>query len=436
MILGNTTFTKQFILFFLFFFFYSFLLANNLHLSSFISEINNPLIQGKIFHDLNLDGVNNDLIGGLSDVKVDLLDSEKNIVASTYTDQSGSYYFLDISNKEEYSLEIELNEYIHQAYDFIKPSINESTLDIGVKMEREKSIPPGNVSILVCDLIIDEVKVSECYLDNSGDSKSTVSLEFSWIDAPMSNDEINVSIGNQSASISMLNPVQREDGSFSGDIQPLISPQVISFEFDADGSTQNINISFDSNASCFDMGSVTLPSSCEPLICSNNEEIEGSIYADNNADGILTAGEVVRFEGIDVYLFGTDGSGNSILLDQTVSDKYGNYIFYNLTNGAEYRVEFHVPNELSVINDVYSGSSNGTNVSFVEAPACNINYGLLDPRDFGSDSIQVFTPCYLNGDRTHPSVADQEALVFFDYDAEDLPVDNGKTVSGCSINKP
>ena len=282
------------------------------------------------------------------------------------------------------------------------------------------------IAFFACAITLDRLTVSGCYLDNSGNSKATVSVEVGWTMAPVG-ESIEVSLGAQTHTIDLNIPVQREDGTFSGAIKPLISPQVVSFEIDADGAGGTIDATFSTTTSCNNSINFTAPANCDADPCPGGSGVlGGTVYADNNFDGIRQAGETSRIEGVSVRIYECDGDGNSVLVDTQTSDAYGDYYFTGLDDGASYRIEFDLPAGLNFLEPVAQGTDNETNVTFVNAPACGVDFGVIDPIDYSPSNPLVFTPCYVNGDRSHGTVSGVDALVAFSYSAEDLFTDNGQ----------
>lgn len=255
--------------------------------------------------------------------------------------------------------------------------------------------------------------VSGCY--QNGGSKTTVSVEVSWSNLGVSptvndnSDQITVTFGGQTR---YINPGAYTSTGGNGTI---VSPQVVAFEVNADGSSQIVQVFIGNDyasASCkIQQTGIPLPDPCPSTACASGQT-GGTVFNDYNADGIQQAGETVGLLGVTVSAY--DCNGN--IVGTTTTDVDGNYLFTSIPNGAyPIRVEF------SGLPAVYSqgtpnGSDGRTTVQFVSAADCDIDLGVLNPQDYCQANPKIVLPCYVVGDPQHPDSATDGALVGVNYD--------------------
>lgn len=121
--------------------------------------------------------------------------------------------------------------------------------------------------------------------------------------------------------------------------------------------------------------------------------VGGQVWRDFNNDGILDATETSGVAGVTVTAFDGDG-----VVETVTTDALGRYTFTALSFPNTYRVEFSAlpAPYLPTFHEV--GGSN--DVQFVDAPACDVNYGVNAPTDYCQDDPYVVTACYVGGDNT------------------------------------
>ena len=241
-----------------------------------------------------------------------------------------------------------------------------------------------------CSVAIRKVTVSGCYLVN-GQSKATVSVEVEWSNAP-SGGVITVTTGSQSRTItpgSITVDYPQVTGVISS-TQVIVSPQVVAFEVDANGATnQAVTARF--NATCTDSDSYNVPASCAITAC-NGSNLGGIVFKDFNDNGIKEAGETAGVSSVLVKGIACDGT-----VYTGTTDGYGYYSLPVPANKYPVRVEFtSVP---SVYKLGINGANSRTSVQFVGAPSCNVNLGVINPIDYCSDNnLRLFVPCFVYGD--------------------------------------
>ncbi len=265
-------------------------------------------------------------------------------------------------------------------------------------------------------LSINLVSISGCYLDENGDSKATVSIEVGWADLAASNN-IGVKLGVDAVEIDQTVAVQLASGSFVQNARTLASPQLVAFEVPANGAILELEVSDANGVATPVIQNVEIPEACPREACPDQAGvIGGNIFADNDFDGDHDPGEINAFEGVRVDIYECNDDGSSVLLGSEVSDANGDYFFTGLEDGKNYRLEFFPPANLSETKPTTIGNDSKSNVRIVEAPACGIDYGLINPTDYCQENPLMLVPCYGNGDPLlGGNAAGVEALVLFDY---------------------
>ena len=257
-----------------------------------------------------------------------------------------------------------------------------------------------------CAIGISKVTVSNCYYTKTGESKSTVSVEVAWTNAPPT-DSIAVKLGSLTRYIKAGYPAPLQN-------TPLVSPQVVAFEMPADASTGSITAVFQNNTTCTDTKPYTLPAPCVPLIC-DGIKLGGTVFNDYDADGIKDAGETDGVFGIDVIAIACDNTKYT-----TTTDVFGKYLLNIPANKYPVRVEF---SKLPAFagQGTPNGSDGRTSVQFVKAAECNVDFGVADPNDFCQDNPSLTIPCYVSGDPLAGGNAGTlDALVAFPYSLSGL----------------
>ncbi|HNI45015.1 MAG TPA: malectin domain-containing carbohydrate-binding protein, partial [Chitinophagales bacterium] len=232
---------------------------------------------------------------------------------------------------------------------------------------------------------IADVNVSGCYLNSSGQSKSTISVEVAW-EGLYPSDSIQVSAGSL---IRWIYPGQYKT---PGSVGSIISPQVIAFEVDANGANGTIAAQIVNNSNCSPSTSVyTLPVACPATVC-NSGNLGGIVFNDYNADGMQQSGETFGTGGVTVTVFDSNGATFS-----TTSDING---VWTISNPLTYPVRVEFSNLPAFVGD--NGTVNGTNgqttVQFVDAATCSVDLGVLNGTDYCQTTPDIYIPMYINGD--------------------------------------
>ncbi|WP_158550033.1 SdrD B-like domain-containing protein [Runella aurantiaca] len=250
----------------------------------------------------------------------------------------------------------------------------------------------GTTAYSQCTISISKVIVSGCYLVGS-QSKATVSVEVAWTNAP-TGGTITVTLGAQTRTITpglitVTYPQVAGNSSRTGD-QTIVTPQVVAFEINADGSTNN-TITARFNNTCTTSTTYNAPAACPITACSGNN-IGGVVFKDFNDNGVKETGESAGIASVLVKGIACDGT-----VYTGTTDGYGYYSLPVPANKYPVRVEFgNVP---SVYKLGINGTNSRTSVQFVSAPACNVNLGLINPIDYCTDNnLRIFVPCFAYGD--------------------------------------
>ena len=280
-------------------------------------------------------------------------------------------------------------------------------------------------AMFACGITISRVATSGCYYYNDN-SYATVSLEVSWTMPPSATDGIAINLDGQFYTLDLSVPVRDMNNNIVG-YRTLASPQIVSFEILANGTGGNIDAYFQTDPSCNATSTYEGREACDPNPCSDQAGIVigGTAFGDNNFDGLLTAGELSRYEGIIVNLYETNSLGETVFVTggTTTTDIYGDYFFTGLESGKQYRVEFDIPLALEdELRFSTIGTSSFSNVQFVTAPSCGANIALLDPSLYCEPDPIVAIPCFVNGDNLKSgTAASMDAWISYRYTAETYP---------------
>ncbi|ARK09337.1 SdrD B-like domain-containing protein [Fibrella sp. ES10-3-2-2] len=265
---------------------------------------------------------------------------------------------------------------------------------------------------LACAITINRVVVSGCY-SVSGVSKATVSVEVGWQEVT-AGAKIIVTLSD---SPGLTNPQSRTitPGAYnttSGD-GTIVTPQVVSFEVNADGSTKAIQ-AFTGNtyagSSCRVETSAGIPPACPPTLCTS-DMLGGTVFNDYDNNGTKGTGETAGIANVLVKAITCVGTSYT-----ATTDAFGKYTMNVPVNLYPVRVEFgNLPAYAG--QGTLNGIDGRTTVQFVTAPDCTVDLGILDNNDYCQATPKLIIPCYVYGDPLPgSSTAGQlEALVAFDY---------------------
>ncbi len=248
-------------------------------------------------------------------------------------------------------------------------------------------------------LTTEKAFASGCYF-YGGNSKTTISVQVGWTSA-VNGDQIKVVLDGSTTRT--IKPESFYDpGTGSAIAGPMVTPQVVAFEINADGISHKIEADLYSSTNVLKASAadvyVTAPTACAPTACSGTA-LGGTVYFDNNADGIHDAGETQGIENVVITAF--DKNGN---VYNATSDGYGKYAFSaalgNNIAAANFpvRLEFtNWPANVSA-NSGPSITGNKSSVRFVAAAACNVDCGGVYPLNYSQSNPTIFNNIYTNGD--------------------------------------
>ncbi len=117
-------------------------------------------------------------------------------------------------------------------------------------------------------------------------------------------------------------------------------------------------------------------------------QISGTVFADLDGSGNLTANEPGQ-EGVTITAFDENNQSAA----QTSSAADGSYTLS--VPPGQYRLHF---SDLGNAFAGPSGAGSSTEVTFVNGPASNVNFGLMRPDQFCEANPTIVIPCYVNGD--------------------------------------
>ena len=402
-------------------------------------------IGNRVWTDTDRDGIQDAGESGINGLTVDLYEGSTK-VGTTTTDANGEYYFNNtnvnlngvsgLKPDSSYQIRIAKTQAAITSLEVTTSNINSNGSDM---IDNDAVLSGTNAVVDVtiggagqnnhtldfgfrtpqCAIIVTP-SVSGCY-QSGGQSKATVSVEVAWENAP-SGDSIAVTLGAQTRYIKP--GTQSVDYGFGiiGN-QTIVSPQVVAFEIDANGTAGSISAAFTTNSSCSDTENYTAPAACPPTTCSGNQT-GGTVFSDYNADGIKNVGETNGLSSVTVKAYDCNGS----IVSTTTTDAYGKYSFSGLTAGSyPIRVEF------SGLPSVYgNGTTKGTNgkttTQFVASANCNIDLGVLDPNDYCQTNPTLYIPCYVSGDPlVAGTAASMDANVSVPYSYSGVPGQAGYT---------
>jgi len=246
---------------------------------------------------------------------------------------------------------------------------------------------------------IEKATPSGCYY-YAGASKTTISVQIGWT-AANSGNTITVTIDGNTATARTIKPQSYYDPGIGSVVAgPIVTPQVVAFEINSDGSAHTLVAVLKNGSTVLATSStvtVNAPSPCAPTACAGTD-LGGSVYFDNNANGVHDAGETKGVSNITVKAF--DKNGN---VYTAITDGDGKYAFSAATSNAiavtnfPVRVEFtNFPAETQG-NAGPSLSGNASNVRFVNAPGCGIDCGAVSQSKYAQSNPTVFTNLFTNG---------------------------------------
>jgi hypothetical protein len=221
--------------------------------------------------------------------------------------------------------------------------------------------------------------VTGCFDSNGntpgGTSQATVQAIVDWQFNP-SGETINVTCTGATAQ--SINPATS------------LKPAVLNFTVPANGSAVTVKATFSTTTACTATQNVTAPTACilTPCVAGNTG---GTVWKDFNGDGIKDATtELQGLGGVTITAYDCNGAA----VATTTTDYLGQYTFSTLTPSAtnKYRIEFtSIPPQYK---PTFNGVNGRTDVQFISAASCMVNYGVNDPADYCQTNPEIIVPCY------------------------------------------
>jgi hypothetical protein len=158
----------------------------------------------------------------------------------------------------------------------------------------------------------------------------------------------------------------------------------------ASGNTRYVRFTT-TNVFNVDLDALTFTNqTCSPL-CGTNTA--GTVWRDYNSNGVKSANETEGLSGVTVKAY--DCNGN--LAEMATTNANGQYTFTSLTPTTtnKYRIEFsNLPPQYK---PSLNGAGNKTDIQFITAASCNINFGVNNPNDYCQATPQLIINCYVPG---------------------------------------
>jgi len=225
------------------------------------------------------------------------------------------------------------------------------------------------------------------------------------------------------------------DGTVVETLDEYTSPQTFTIDgLASDGAMHTVTAVFSDDEACTASFDYTAPDECfmpevsEP--CTSGS-MGGSVFVDANADGQNNDGTPsTDLSGIEVFIFGCDEDGTSVLIETVVTDANGDYSFTDpsIVDGEDYRIEFdNLPEGFSSSS---TGVDNGTEVQYVDMVNCDISLGILNSETCIDPQVAVV--CF-----TRNNDQDSESnIIFIDNDSGRDFVSNSSTDNGLEWGTP
>ena len=230
----------------------------------------------------------------------------------------------------------------------------------------------------------------------AGESTFTVQVDLSWNVASLAtaSELINVSFAGQSLTI---DPAGITAGTDMVTINNVSGPAY----------GQVIQASFATTTDCVASSYINLEACPDPC---ENGDLGGTVFNDENNDGIFDVEEAGQeYVLVEIYACNAMDPAYTVY-----SDENGNWsvpVEANLVYPV--RVEFSTPLQ-SFLTPAVNGTNNRTNVQFVDAASCVVDYAVIDPPLVCETNTAVFTPCYVIG-RHDNSAGPDDVFLSFNY---------------------
>ncbi len=274
---------------------------------------------------------------------------------------------------------------------------SDDTSDASDDNNTDLTIDFGFANPAPCSMTISQAKATPCYKNSSGNWVTDIEVTVYWTGF-IDGDTIQVSMNGVSDQFA---PFNEYGGVIENGTQHFFLRGI-----PAAGGTGTVTAQFRVRQGCAATKSVALPDCVCPA-----GAVSGVAWQDFNNNGTQDSHESAGVAGLTVLAYDCEG----ILVGTTTTNASGAFSFAGLTNGDKYRIEFsnipapYVPTEM--------GLSNGSNVQFVTAPTCHVDYGVNNPDLYCHENPLAGVPCYVNGLAASPAVSGHDAFVVFPYQA-------------------
>ncbi|MGB0930902.1 MAG: SdrD B-like domain-containing protein, partial [Chitinophagales bacterium] len=283
-----------------------------------------PAVYGDfVWLDTNMNGIQDLGEMGISGVRVGLYqDNGDNIsdpstdlfVNFTMTGDDGKYLFPNLPSGDYYAVFSPPSGYtVSPSLQGGDPTLDSEGLIAAVTtlniLEDDRSWDLGIFPSPDCDITIANFTVSDCEFDgNTNSSSYDVSVFVNWSNEPISElIEVNIA-GN----------IQTIDPSI------VSSPAMLTFNLTADGSSQDIEVNFETTLSCRDNKNYIAPLPCDPAICAigiiqyvqsgcNDNETNANDLDDYFTLTLSAASENASAQYEVVISANLDGTGGTVL---------------------------------------------------------------------------------------------------------------------------
>jgi hypothetical protein len=373
-------------------------------------------IGNRVWVDTDQDGIQDAGEPGLAGVQVQLYQGAT-LVTTVTTDADGNYKFTNLLPNTAYTITVPLGQTALVNKPLTTTNVGSNDL---IDNDMVKSGSNGVISLTTgyygenshtydigfqpC-LVTLTTSVSDCYDSNGNTAGGTnvvnVQVIVDWTNNP-SGETINVTCTGATAQ--SVNPATS------------LKPAILNFVVPANAATVTVAAAFSITTTCSASQTITAPAgNCllEPCAAGN---VGGKVWLDFNSNGIKDAGETTGVAGVIVKAYNAAG----ILVETDTTDYLGQYVFttFTPTTTNKYRIEFtNIPPQYK---PTFHGTDGGTDVQFVSAADCTVDFGVNNPADYCQLNPPLITPCYVNGATNTTSPTD--VLVRWSYNNSGLVV--------------
>ncbi|WP_175489318.1 SdrD B-like domain-containing protein [Neolewinella agarilytica] len=189
------------------------------------------------------------------------------------------------------------------------------------------------------------------------------------------------------------------------------------FSFNQPANGLLMEASFTGLSTCSTIASADLIACTDPC----TDALGGNVFNDFNNDGADAGASEVGQSNVLVEVYECD---NDVPVATTYTNADGDWSVDDTNITYPVRVEFSTPLQ-DYLQPGVAGMNNGTNVQFVEAPTCQVIYGVLNPSTYCGEDVSLVTTCYLGGDNT----GGQAAVLTWSYENVGLGPNDKRSVS-------